>query len=197
MTNNDDIFYPNIEEENLSTKDIWAAASSIFEQDRALFRGTTLSAASRLGNMASSFGLLPMPAYTEGTDNYYGWLPGDTHTPLSMAKVVTDQEETAAILDAYCYYSRFGSGSLYESYFESFRISKFCETPDDLAMMNLVIENKTYDLDFAASITDFADVVWQLSMDQDISTLSSTLSGKRNSASVAMEEFILKIMELD
>lgn len=195
MTKNADICYPNFLQD-LST-DQWTAASNIFENNRALFRGTTLSAASRLGNMASRFGLLPMPAYTEGTDGYYGWLPGDTHTPLSMAKVVTDKEETAEILDTYCYYSRYGADSLYEEYFESFRISKFCETPDDLAMMNLVISNKTYDLDFAASITDFADVVWRLSMDQDISTLSSTLSEKRNSASTAMDEFILKIMELD
>lgn len=193
FTGDDDIIYPH-HLHDLST-DKWAAASNIFENNQALFRMTTLSAASRLGNMATKFGVLPFPAYTEGGD-YYGWLPGDSHNPLSMARTVENREETAAILDAFCYYSRYGANTLYDAYFESFRISKFCENEEDLEMMNLVIETKCYDLDFVANITGFSSEIWSMARNENISTLASTLTAKRNSASGAMDEFILRIMSL-
>ena len=155
------------------------------------------SAAIRLGNMSSRFGLLPMPTYQEGTGVYYGWLPGDSHAPLTMARTVADKEETGEILEALCYHSRYGSNSLFNAYFETFRISKFCETEEDLKMMNLIIENKAYDLDFIAHVTGFADVIWRLGMDEDISAFASNFATKRSAAPAAMDEFILKVLELD
>lgn len=195
FTKNKDVLQPNLLKD--PSVDIWTAASNVFETNRALFRGTTLSAATRLDNMSARFGVLPMPAYEKGTNNYYGWLPGDSHSPLSMCRNVTDKEETAAILETFCYYSRYGKDSLYNAYFESFRISKFCETEEDLKMMNLIIETKTYDLDFSASITDIADVIWSMGMAEDISAFGSTMTTKRNAANQAMTDFVLKILELD
>ena len=122
LATDEDVLQPQL----MQHSDVWTAASDVFENNQALFRATTLSAATRLSNMSAKFGLVPVPAYSENQGGYYGWVTSDSHTPLSIPYTVANKEETAEILEAFCYYSRYlVDKSLYNAFIESFRIQNF------------------------------------------------------------------------
>ena len=190
----EDILQPQL----MQHSDVWTAASDVFENNRALFRATTLSAATRLSNMSSKFGLVPVPAYSEDQGGYYGWVASDSHTPLSIPYTVENKEETAAILEAFCYYSRYlGENSLYNAFIENFRLQKFCETEEDLAMLELIFEAKIYDFDYCAQITTIPDVVWSMTKSQNYSTLSSSISSLQKLAQTNLTTFLLAMAKYD
>ena len=194
MCIDEDILQPQL----MQHPDVWTAASDIFENNRALFRATTLSAATRLSNMSSKFGLVPVPAYSEDQGGYYGWVVSDSHTPLSMPRTVKNQEETAEILEVFCYYSRYlGEGSLYNAFIENFRLRKFCETEQDLAMLELIFEAKIYDFDYSAQITNIGDEVWSMTKAQNYSTLASSIASLRGLAQTKLDTFLLAMAKYD
>ncbi|MBQ8213466.1 MAG: hypothetical protein IJZ80_05590 [Clostridia bacterium] len=188
MCIDEDVLQPQL----MQHADIWTAASDVFENNRALFRATTLSAATRLSNMSAKFGLVPMPAYSEEQGGYFGWVQSDAHTPLSMPYTVKDKEENAEILEAFCYYSRYlGETSLYDSFIENFRLQKFCETEQDLEMLELIFDAKIYDFDYCAQITNIPDQIWSMTKAQNYSTLASSISSLREVAQTKMDQFLL------
>jgi len=186
----EDILMPQL----LTVEDYWTAASNVFEYGRALFRTTSLSAALRLGNMESIFCILPIPAYTENQGGYYCWVSGNNHSPITIPHTVADAHETAEILEAFCYYSKYmANGSLYDAFFEEFRLAKLCRTPEDVAMLNLVFDSKTFDFDQTTKITGIESALYSMAKQGDLTTLSSTLSGLRESAQAKLNEFLLKM----
>ena len=190
----EDVLQPQL----LKHSDVWTAASDIFENNRALFRATTLSAATRLSNMSAKFGLVPIPAYSEDQGGYYGWATSDSHTPLSMPYTVKNKEESAEILEAFCYYSRYlGGNSLYDAFIENFRLQKFCETEEDLEMLELVLESKIYDFDYCAQITNIPDEIWSMTKAQDYSTLASSIASLRGVAQTKLDAFLLAMAKFD
>jgi hypothetical protein len=115
-----------------------------------------------------------------------------------MLSSIPDGEVAAEIFDAICYYSRYGgAASLYDAYFETFRLNKFCGTPNDLRMLELLFSTTFYDLDFAANITQLpSNYIYHIEMDEDASSLYSTLYNARNAAQTRLEEFKLEIASL-
>lgn len=187
---NEDVLMPQL----LSVDDVWTAASNVFEHGRALFRTTSLSAALRLGNMESLFGILPIPAYTENQGGYYCWVSGNNHSPITIPNTVSDANEIAELLEIFCYYSKYmENGSLYDAFFEEFRLAKLCRTPEDVAMLNLVFDSKTFDFDQTTKITGIESALYSMAKQMDLTTLSSTLSGLRDSAQAKLNEFLLKM----
>lgn len=172
--------------------DIWTAASDVFENGRALFRTTSLSAANRLGNMSSRFGILPIPAYTENQGGYYCWVSGNNHQPLMIPKTVEDIDTTSEIIETYCYHSKYmASGSLYDAYFEEFRYNKLCRTEDDIKMLDLVFRSKTFDFDQTTGVTGIESAMFAIAKDGLFTTLSSTISSLRGTAQENLNNFIL------
>ncbi|MBE6633818.1 MAG: hypothetical protein E7620_05695 [Ruminococcaceae bacterium] len=194
MCIDEDILQPQL----MQHADVWTAASNVFENNQALFRATTLSAATRLSNMSAKFGLVPIPAFSEDQGGYFGWATSDSHTPLSMPRTVEDKEETAEILEVFCYYSRYlGEDSLYNSFIESFRLQKFCETEQDLAMLELIFEAKLYDFDYCAQITNIPDKIWSMTKAQNYSELASSIASLRGAAQAKMDAFLLAMSKYD
>ena len=190
----EDVLIPQL----MQHPDIWTAASDIFENNRALFRATSLSAATRLSNMSAKFGLVPIPAYSEEQGGYYGWVMGDCHTPLAVPFTAKDKETIAEILEAFCYYSRYlDYESLYSAFIEHFRIQKFCETDQDLEMLELIFASKIYDFDHSASITNIADEIWSMTKAQNYSSLASSLTSLRGMAQAKLDEFLLTMAKYD
>lgn len=172
--------------------DMWAAASNVFENGRALFRTTSLSAANRLGKMSSRYGILPIPAYVENQGGYYCWVSGNNHQPMMIPSSVTDLETTAEIIETFCYHSKYLSGSsLYDSYFEEFRYNKLCRTEDDVNMLDLVFRSKTFDFDQTTRVTGIESAMFALARDGQTGQLSSKISSLREQAQENLNQFIL------
>ena len=86
---------------------------------------------------------------------------------------------------------------MYDAYFETFRTNKFCGTPDDLRMLELLFSNTFYDLDYAANITTIPQKhIISIEMTEDTSKLYSTLHNALNSAQTRVEEFRLSVAAL-
>lgn len=177
----------------LTDSDVWTAASRIFEEGRALFRSTALSAVTRLTDMQADYGILPIPAYSEDQDGYYCWTSGNNHHPLTIPTTVGDQTRTAALTEALCYHSRYGTDTLYEAFYEVMKISKLCRQPEDVAMLDLIFNSKTYDFDYTAQITGIEPQLYQLAKTRDISSLSSTLNSLKKASSKVLGNFMTKM----
>ena len=191
IAQNDNVLMPQL---LIGVSDIWGAASSVFETGRALFRTTSLSAATRLGSMSSRFGILPIPAYTENQGGYYCWVSGNNHQPLTIPTTVSDVDIVSEMIETYCYHSKYLSGSsLYDSYFENFRYSKLCQTADDVNMLDLVFRSKTFDLDQTAGITGIESAMFSIARDGTFTTLSSTIASLRDSAQEKLNKFIVEM----
>ena len=182
----------------LWTGDVWTHASNVFESGNALFRYTALSAALRLSSTTCTFGVLPVPKYTKEQTKYYNIASPKGVFHGAMLSAIPDREVAAEIFDTLCYYSRYGgSASLYDAYFETFRTNKFCGTPDDLRMLELLFSNTFYDLDYAANITTIPQKhIISIEMTEDTSKLYSTLHNALTSAQTRLEEFRLSVAAL-
>lgn len=190
MTISDEVLLPQL----LSTSDQWGAASKVFEEDRALFRSTALSAVTRLVNMSSDYGILPIPAYSEDQDGYYCWVSGVNHCPLTVPTTVADSSRTAALTEALCYHSRYGNDTLYDAFYEVMKLSKLCRQPEDVAMLDLVFNSKTFDFDYTAQITGIEPSLYSIAKSRDMTSLNSAINALKRTANANLTRF-LKQME--
>ena len=133
--------------EGVST-DKAVVASDIFEQDRAMFRTTSLSDAIYSAEMEHDFGILPVPLYEEGQEEYYCMINANLAWPLCIPLYVKDIHKTAEMIERISYYSRYGGDeSLYEAFFERLTIAKICRKEEDRMMLELIFSNKVYCID--------------------------------------------------
>ena len=175
--------------------DVWATASDIFQQNRALFRTTSLSATMRLLDMKDNYGIMPIPAYTADQDGYYCWVHSNAHFPLSIPKSVTDPSKAALAAEYLAYHSRYDGGdSLYYAFYDLLAYARLCRTPDDKSMLELVFANKTYDIDFAAKLTGIHDKTCEIVGQKNFTAVNSELSKIRNSVTETIRKFTVDVV---
>ena len=178
----------------ISVENAWGAASDIFETDRALFRTTTLSAVNRLVDMKSDYGILPIPQFYEDQEDYYCWVSGVSATPLAISRFVPDATVTAEIVERLCYHSRYGEDTLYSAFFDQMAYSRICRSADDIKMLELVIESKTFDLDQAANITGIESSMYSLAKAKNFTAISSTISSKVGAAKTTLDIYLVTML---
>ncbi|MBQ9805866.1 MAG: hypothetical protein IJW49_05110 [Clostridia bacterium] len=143
---------PNVffisEVESVTGNDKAVIASDVFEQDRALFRTTSLSDAIYSAEMEHDFGILPVPLYAEGQAEYYNMINANAAWPLCIPLYVKDVHQTAEMIERLSYYSRYGGDeSLYEAFFERLTIAKICRKEEDREMLEMIFSTKVYCID--------------------------------------------------
>ena len=165
-------------------------ASDIFEQDRAMFRTTSLSDAIYSAEMEHDFGILPVPLYEEGQEEYYCMINAELAWPLCVPFYVKDIHQTAEMIERLSYYSRYGGDeSLYEAFFERLTIAKICRKEEDRMMLELVFSNKVYCIDtyLPTGNTGLRALVLTSGISE---TLASTLSTKVETATKNIVKFV-------
>ncbi len=176
--------------------DQWGDVSAMFEARQALFRSTTLSAATRLRDMADDFGVLPIPMYNEDVGTYYSWCSDGTPicVPITVKQANNDMR-ALSILEAICYYSRYTESgqSLYEAFFENMTYVKLCRNEEDRQMLTLIFNTKTYDLDHMLKITTVSTTLSNMVAVGKMDSLSSDLSGSKSSASSNLEDYLTAV----
>ncbi len=177
------------------TGDVWTEVSKIFEADRALFRSTALSAATRLRDMESTFGILPIPLYYEGQESYHSLL--GIHTPMFVpvtARTNNHLEATTALIEAMCYFSRYmdvGS-SLYDAFYENMTYVKLCRNEEDRLMLELIFANKTYELDKTMNLVGVSSLLSNMMTSGKIDTMSHDFTSLRELAYGNLDDFLSK-----
>jgi hypothetical protein len=176
--------------------DQWGDVSAMFEARQALFRSTTLSAATRLRDMADDFGVLPIPMYYENQDSYHSLL--GIHTPLFVPVTVRNNrhlETSQALIEAMCYYSRYMDVglSLYDAFYENMTYVKLCRNEEDRLMLELIFANKTYELDKTMNIVGVSNLLSSMMGSGKIDTLSHDFTSLKENAYINLQDFMDKL----
>ncbi len=121
--------------------------TKMFEENRGLFWITNLQMVIRLREMETDFGIAPCPKYDEAQENYRNvvWFVGSYATiPVSAG----DPSESAFILEALAAKSR---EILKPAYYEVALSLKYLRDEESITMLDLVIDNRAYELEHAFS----------------------------------------------
>ena len=173
------------------SSDVWGTASNIFMYNRALFRCTSLSAVLRLLDMEDDYGIMPIPAYTEGQDGYYCWVSPLNHYPMSFPSTSAGEiSEIAEMVEVMSYYSLYWADSLNVAFYDLLAYARLCRKAEDEQMLRLVFANKTYDIDRAMDITGAESIIWDISNNQSYDTLSSAFGQIQTSAEEKMRDLV-------
>jgi hypothetical protein len=176
--------------------DQWGDVSAMFEARQALFRSTTLSAATRLRDMTDDFGVLPIPMYNEGVGTYYSWCSDGTPlcVPVTVKQAQNDMR-ALSILEVIAYYSRYTESgqSLYDAFFENMTYVKLCRNAEDRQMLTLIFNTKTYDIDNMLKITTVSSTLSSMVIAGKMDDLFSSLANSKTSASSNLEEYLTTV----
>ena len=158
LINNREVLFSNgANSPLLSERNPAEVMNNMFAADKALFYVGTVYDTLSFSEMSSSFGILPIPKYTETQDSYHCWVASSADQPISFPATLlgeTDRRETvAAITEAMCYYSRYSKNSVYASFWDRMALSDVCKTDNDHRMLSIIYESKTYDIDAACNFT--------------------------------------------
>ena len=169
----------------------WSTADQIFITNRALFRSTALAAALELLNMKDDYGIMPIPLYSEEQNGYYCMCSGE---PFVMPTCISDPSKAAQVIDMISYYSLYmGGDSLNYAFYDLLAFARLCRTEDDVNMLKLVFANKTYDLDYAASLTKVRPNTSNMVLKNEYTALYSDLTSLKESSAIKIQDFIIKV----
>lgn len=121
--------------------------TKMFEENRGLFWITNLQMVIRLREMETDFGIAPCPKYDESQENYRNvvWFVGSYATiPISAGSV----DDSSFILEAMAAKSR---EILRPAYYEVALSMKYLRDQESIEMLDLVIDNRSYELEHAFS----------------------------------------------
>lgn len=109
-------------------------------------------------DMEHDFGFLPLPMYDESQDGYY--TPYDTAvTSMSVPVTVSDTERCGIILEAMAAQSRY---TVKDVYYDTLLKRKYSRDNESEAMLDIVMNTRTYDLMFIFSWQNMNSVMTAL-----------------------------------
>ena len=142
-------------DKQLTTSDVWAEASKMFQENRILFRTGTFSGTMYLRNMKTDFGVLPIPKHSEEQEEYY-CMVSFTCAPLAVPTTAQHLHEAALLTEALAYESKF---TLTPSFYSTFLGEKILRDEQSKEMIDILLASKVYSLDCFASITGIVDKI--------------------------------------
>ena len=132
---------------NYASEGYHLLTTKMFEENRGLGWITNLQLVIRLREMETDFCLVPCPKYDETQENYRNvvWFVGSyTTIPISAGNV----EDSSFILEAMAAKSR---EILRPAYYEVALSMKYLRDKESIEMLDLVIDNRSYELEHAFS----------------------------------------------
>lgn len=132
---------------NYGSEGYHLCTTKMFEENRGLFWITNLQMVIRLREMETDFGIAPTPKYDEQQENYSNvvWSVGSySCIPISAGSAA----DSGLILEAMAAKSR---EVLRPAYYETALSMKYLRDQESIEMLDLVIDNRTYDLELAFS----------------------------------------------
>lgn len=182
------------EQANGIFEDIWDGFQvPLFAESRALFYHTGMNRVTLLRTMENDFGILPPPKYDEVQQNYYAAVDAWCMSAVSVPITVPNTETTGLILETLAYESRY---LLLPAYYDINLKSKFARDEESSAMIDIILNNRLYDLGdiyYWGNVISFFD---GLSNGAD-SSLSTFWDKVGNKTILAMEKTIASITAID
>ena len=164
--------------------------TKMFEENRGLFWITNLQMVIRLREMETDFGIAPCPKYDESQEEYRNvvWFVGSYATIPTSAPSAAD---SSFILEAMAAKSR---ELLRPAYYEVALSMKYLRDRESIEMLDLVIDNRSYELEHAFSFGASAAVESIVLNGKDP---ASTLKSQSKVINKQMENLINMLTEKD
>ncbi len=182
---------------HFGNQDVWGNATKLFNSGNVLFRSTTLSAVNGLLDMTDDYGILPIPN-GGNSDEYYCYVSGSNHRPLTFPANLKNIEKTMIITEASAYYSRFStsnSASLRDAFYEQLAYYRLARSIEDTEMLDIIFNSKTFDLDQAADLTKLESTIWSMSKQGNTSGVSSAIATVAKTAERNVNQFLASLAE--
>lgn len=161
-----------------------------FIEGRSLFYGEVMFHVNRLREMADDFGIIPMPKYDEAQEHYVTYT-NPAGLLLVVPKTTADTECTGAVLEAMASLSH---TTLTPAYYDISLKSKFARDNDSGEMLDLIFENRVYDLTqiygWGSITSGYNDLALKGSSD-----LASLIAQKQSAIDTSIEKFIKAFSE--
>lgn len=173
--------------------DVWNNATKVFKSGNALFRSNALSSVNGLLDMSSDYGILPVP--NNGlTPEYYCYVSGGNHHPLSFPSNLANVEDAMLITEAITYYSRFttseSNASLRDAFYYVLADYRLARSPEDTRMLDIFFDSKTFDVDQAAKITGLESSIWALAKAANVDGVASSITSTSKTAKRSIQNFL-------
>ena len=129
----------------------WPAATAWFANGGALFRSTALEPVPRdIRTLEVNFGILPFPKMSDDQERYYS-LPAVLCNVISIP-VTADSDMAGLILEALCVES---VGGVKSAFYDTLLNGKIVRDDDSKEMLDIIFDNKVYDIGLYANIMNF------------------------------------------
>jgi len=117
----------------------------MFKDNRILFNYNQLVIMFELRAMESDFGVIPFPLFDELQDEYYADVSSSWDTALMIPATQDDLEFVGYVLDALGYYSQ---QLVTPAFIDTTVMNKAIRDDDSAEMLELILENRFYDLGY-------------------------------------------------
>jgi hypothetical protein len=140
----------------------------------------------------TDFGVLPIPKWEESQSRYYSVVSIYTSSLMSVPIVTQDLERTGILLEALAAESKY---TLMPAYYEVALKTKYARDDESAEMLDIIINNRIYDLGEMLNPGGLRDFVLDLSMKKTF-TFTSTYAKVERSAKKALDKLVDSIEKL-
>ena len=161
-----------------------------FIEGRSLFYGEVMFHVNRLREMADDFGIIPMPKYDEAQAQYVTYT-NPAGLMLVIPKTTADVGCTGAVLEAMASLSH---TTLTPAYYDNALKGKFARDNDSGAMLDLIFENRVYDLTQIYGWGSMPSSYNALAL-KGSSDLASLIAQKQSAIDTSIEKFVAAFTE--
>lgn len=172
--------------DKIKSSDVWATASTMFQQDQILMRTTTFEPVPRdLRAMDTDFGVLPIPKFEEEQTNYYSFARSDIYAAC-IPSSVTDPERCGIITESLAAGS---VNTLTPAFYDISLQGKVLRDDDSKAMLDIIFSGKVYDIGYQYSIGTFESLLTNI-VSSGKNNFASKLEGSLTKAQTALDKLI-------
>ena len=173
--------------------DIWGDFQTpMFAGNRALFFHCRMAHITALRDMDSDFGILPPPKFDSSQESYHAVVGTWTASGVSVPHTVADPEKTGLILEALVHEGRY---TLLPAYYDINLKTKMARDEESVAMIDIILESRLYDLGELYGWGDMAAFLEGLS--QGTGTLTTFWERNAERAERAMQATLDRLESLD
>lgn len=173
--------------------DVWNNATKTFKSGNVLFRSNALSSCNGYLDMANDYGILPVPN-KGGSNEYYCYVSGGNHRPLSFPSNLADVENALLLTEATAYFGRFtlneSNVSLRDAFYYQLAEFRLARAPEDVRMLDIFFDSKTFDIDQTAKITGLESNIWSLAKAANTEGVSSAIATTTRTAQKMLTNYL-------
>jgi len=187
------VLYANDIKSSLPT--VWDAASTMFAENRALFRMCALISVSEEITINSyvDFGLLPQPKYNSEQPEYYNFVSTLGVPGVCVPSTCGNPERTGAIIEAF---ARYSADTVRYAFYDVVLTNRLVRDEESGDMLDLIFATKTYDLGVIYNFGTLKDMFYTMADKRNVNFVSES-EKRMEKATKELTDILEKFSQVD